>query len=246
MSGAKRVERLIENQASPLGVERSVIAGVGGDLDHGLLRDRLQLRFGLWFGLGLGSGSGSASATGSGSGSAPARLGDRLRDGLRDRLLALERGPPRPAPPQPVAAGTARPRSLVGAPLPPASRLPWTRAPPPPARRPAPPPRPPPKPRPPAPPSPAPAPAHRLRFRLWFGLGLGLRLGLRFPLGQLRPQRHLGAPPGGLYRHGAARVLALPGDGVLRFQLRDGDLAERAEVLREAFDLAQLLPQLRR
>ena len=72
------------------------------------------------------------------------------------------------------------------------------------------------------------------------------RLGLRLVrLGQLRPQRHLGPPSGGLYRHGAARALALPGDGVLRFELGDVDFAEGAEVLGEAIYLAQLLPQLR-
>src|SRR5215210_2178580 len=94
----------------------------------------------------------------------------------------------------------------------------------------------------------------RLRFWLRFWLRLGLRFWLRLGhlrlghlrLGQLGAQRDLGAPSGGLYRHGAARVLALPGDGVLRFELRDGDVAEGAEVLREAFGLAQLLPELRR
>jgi len=41
-------------------------------------------------------------------------------------------------------------------------------------------------------------------------------------------------------------VLALPGDRVLRLELRDLDFAEGAEVLGEAVDLAELLPELRR
>ena len=86
MSGAKRVERLIEDQASPLGVERSVVAGVGGGLGYGLLRDRLRLGMtgsGSIGSAATGSTTGAGSITGSGVGCG----GDRLRLGLGHNRL---------------------------------------------------------------------------------------------------------------------------------------------------------------
>ena len=84
-----------------------------------------------------------------------------------------------------------------------------------------------------------------LRLRLRDRLLGGRLLRLRF-FGQLGVQGYLRSPSGGLDRDGAACVLALPGDRVLRLELRDLDLAEGAEVLCEAFDLAELVPELRR
>src|SRR5215211_3533370 len=71
---------------------------------------------------------------------------------------------------------------------------------------------------------------------------VGARLRRVAVRGQFRRENDLRSPAGGLDRDGAARVLALPGDRVLGLQLGDSDFAEGAEVLREALNLAQLLP----
>ena len=92
------------------------------------------------------------------------------------------------------------------------------------------------------------APPARAQAQGRFRLRLRLRLvhrGRRRLL-HLRGQGDLRSPARWLDRHGSACALALPGDRVLRIQLRDLDLAEGLEVLRQPVGLAQLAPELGR
>ena len=85
-----------------------------------------------------------------------------------------------------------------------------------------------------------------LVIRLAAGLrsACGGRLGL---YGLARDgQLDLRAPAGGLDHDGAARVVGLPLDALLRLDVRDADLTELAEVAGKRLGVADLRPELRR
>src|SRR5947208_2252284 len=85
-----------------------------------------------------------------------------------------------------------------------------------------------------------------LRLRLARKADLILRLVRRRRGQRLGGQAHPGPPTGWLERDRAASVLALPGNGGLRLEVGDADLAELVHVALEGGRARDLRPQLRR